>query len=63
MRGCSDEEKLGVSYQAIHRYIREGGSGDAAADEKIRSMERANLHKRKMPLVLNPFEEDSEQHA
>ena len=55
LTGKSDEENLGVSYRAIHRYIREGTSGSAEDDEKIRRMEKANDHKRHMPPVLDPF--------
>ena len=55
LSGQSDEERLGLTYAQIHRYIREGSSGDAAADERIRAKEKANMHKRRMPLVLDPF--------
>ncbi|MBR6186704.1 MAG: NAD(+) synthase [Clostridia bacterium] len=57
LTGKSDEENLGVSYLDIHRYIRFGACGNAETDEKIRAKERANMHKRRMPLTLNPFEE------
>ncbi|MBQ9308984.1 MAG: NAD(+) synthase [Clostridia bacterium] len=57
LSGMSDEEKLGVSYAAIHRYIREGSSGDSTTDEKIACMERAGMHKRVRPPVLSPFAE------
>lgn len=50
--GMSDEEKLGVSYRAIHDYIRHGTCGDAATDVAIRRKEAANRHKRHMPPVL-----------
>lgn len=52
LSGMSDEEKLGLRYADIHRYLRCGSSGDEAMDEKIRRKERANLHKRRMPIVL-----------
>jgi len=55
LTGRSDEENLGVSYREIHRYIRLGTSGSPETDEAIRRMEQANMHKRHMPLVLNPF--------
>ena len=55
LSGMSDEEKLGVSYRAIHDYIRHGTSGDGATDAKIRRMEAASAHKRRMPLILRPF--------
>ena len=55
LTGKSDEENLGVAYLDIHRYIRQGTCGNEATDEKIRRMENANMHKRRMPLTLNPF--------
>jgi len=56
LSGKSDEERLGISYDDIHSYIRLGGCGDPAIDEKIAARERANMHKRRMPVVLDPFE-------
>ena len=50
--GMSDEEKLGVSYRAIHDYIRLGSSGDSETDAKIRRLEAASAHKRRLPTVL-----------
>ncbi|MBR0407779.1 MAG: NAD(+) synthase [Clostridia bacterium] len=55
LTGRSDEENLGVSYQDIHKYIRLGTCGNEETDAKIRAKERANMHKRRMPAVLNPF--------
>ena len=55
LSGVSDEEKLGVSYQDIHRYIRLGSCGNEETDAKIARMERANLHKRRLPVILDPF--------
>ncbi len=55
LSGKSDEERLGVSYADIHAYIRLGTCGDAATDEIIRQKERANMHKRRMPVVIDPF--------
>ena len=55
LSGYSDEERLGVSYADIHRYIREGSCDNPETDEIIRKKERANLHKRRMPLILDPF--------
>jgi len=55
LSGKSDEEKLGLSYQDIHKYIRFGTCGDPQTDEKIRGKEKANMHKRCMPPVLDPF--------
>lgn len=60
LSGMSDEEKLGVSYRSIHDYIRLGSSGDDAVDDKIRRMEAASAHKRRMPTVLDPFAGDAE---
>ena len=57
LSGVSDEVKLGLTYADIHQYIRQGTCGDAAIDAKIAARERANLHKRRMPMILNPFEE------
>ena len=59
LSGMSDEEKLGLTYQSIHEYIRFGTCGDAETDEKIRRKEQANLHKRRMPVILNPWKEDA----
>ena len=56
LTGRSDEENLGVSYRDIHKYIRFGTCGSPETDEAIRRFERANMHKRSMPLLLNPFE-------
>ena len=60
LSGCSDEERLGIRYADIHRWIREGNCGDPETDEKIRRKEQANLHKRRMPVILNPFGEGAE---
>ena len=57
LSGMSDEEKLGVSYRAIHDYIRQGSSGDEQTDEKIRRLEAASAHKRRMPVILRAKEE------
>ena len=58
LSGMSDEEKLGLRYQDIHNYIRTGSCGNAETDERIRRKEAAGMHKRRMPLTLNPFEEE-----
>ena len=55
LSGKSDEERLGVTYQQIHDYIRHGSSGDEAADARIARLERAGMHKRFRPPVLDPF--------
>ena len=58
LSGKSDEERLGLTYQDIHKYIRLGTCGDPETDEKIRRKESANMHKRRMPMILNPLKED-----
>ena len=58
LSGRSDEENLGVSYDAIHRFIRQGTSGDEGTDRLISRLEKANMHKRRMPLILDPFERE-----
>ena len=57
LSGMSDEEKLGLKYAQIHAYIRFGTCGDAEVDAKIAQRERANMHKRRLPTILDPFEE------
>ena len=59
LSGKSDEENMGLRYADIHLYLREGTCGDAETDERIRRREQANMHKRRMPLVLDPFGEDA----
>ena len=56
LSGKSDEENMGLKYADIHRYLRAGSCGDPETDEKIRKREAANMHKRRMPAVLDPFE-------
>ena len=55
LSGSSDEERLGLRYADIHRYIRLGSCGDAEIDARIRAKEQGNMHKRRMPVVLQPF--------
>ena len=55
LSGLSDEEKMGLSYQDIHDYIRKGTCGDAETDEKIRRREQAAAFKRRMPPVISAF--------
>ena len=57
LSGKSDEERLGVTYRQIHDYIRKGTSGDAAADAIIARKERGSAHKRRMPTILEPFDD------
>ena len=58
LSGVSDEEKLGLTYQSIHEYIRFGSCGDAETDEKIRRKEAASAHKRNKAPVIPPFSEE-----
>ncbi len=55
LSGKSDEEKLGLKYADIHKFIRFGSCGDTEIDEKIRRKETANLHKRNRPPILDPL--------
>ena len=55
-----DEENLGLRYRDIHSYIRKGTCGDPETDEKIRRKEAANMHKRRMPRILDPFAKEGE---
>ncbi|MEJ2186343.1 MAG: NAD(+) synthase [Gemmatimonadota bacterium] len=43
--GQTDEAELGVTYEQLDRYLATGTSGDAAADETIRSRQQAARHK------------------
>ena len=60
LSGVSDEDNLGLKYRDIHLYIREGTCGKPDVDERIRRKEAANMHKRRVPLVLNPLEKAGE---
>ena len=53
LSGVPDEVKLGLTYCQIHDFLRLGTCGDAAVDEKIARREKANMHKRRMPPILN----------
>lgn len=55
LSGMSDEEKMGLSYQDIHAYIRNGSCGNAETDAKIRAKEAGSAHKRNKPPVIDPF--------
>ena len=55
LSGKSDEERLGVSYKDIHKYIRSGSCGDEAIDQIIRNKEIANMHKHCPPVTISPF--------
>ena len=54
LSGSSDEERMGLLYADIHKYIRLGSCGDPETDAKIADRERKNLHKRRMPTVIEP---------
>ena len=55
LSGKSDEEKMGLSYQDIHRYLREGTCGDEDTDRKIAARIAGSEHKRNRPYMINPF--------
>jgi NAD+ synthase len=57
LSGKSDEERLGVTYQQIHDYIRHGSSGSDEADARIARLERSGMHKRSRPPVLDAFKQ------
>lgn len=50
--GMSDEEKLGVTYEDIHHYIRRDAPIDDSVRQKISMMESRNRHKRQFPPLL-----------
>lgn len=55
LSGKSDEERLGITYADIHAYIRFGTCGNEETDAKIAAKERGSMHKRRMPVILDPF--------
>ena len=55
LSGVPDEIKLGLKYVQIHDFLRKGTSGDAEADEKIARKEKANMHKRRTPPILDAW--------
>lgn len=55
LSGFSDEERMGLKYLDIHKFIRLGSCGDPETDAKIADRERRNMHKRQMPVVIDPF--------
>ena len=61
LSGKSDEENMGLRYADIHLYLRAGTCGDPETDEKIRRREAGNMHKRRMPLTLDPFGKDGDK--
>ena len=55
LSGIPDEVKMGITYRQIHDFIRSGSCGDPAMDEKIAKREKANLHKRRTPTILDAW--------
>lgn len=55
LSGVPDEVKMGIKYQQIHDFIRFGSCGDPTMDEKIAKREKANMHKRRMPTLLDAW--------
>ena len=47
LSGKSDEERLGLKYEDVHKYIRNLGLEDKDIIEKIQKMERLSMNKRK----------------
>lgn len=60
LTGKSDEENLGLKYSDIHLFLRQGTCGNPETDERIRRKEAANMHKRRMPMTLNPLDAGKE---
>lgn len=52
LSGQPDEERIGVTYQQIHDFIRLGTSGDKEVDKIIEHKKNLTRHKREMPIVL-----------
>ena len=55
LSGVPDEIKMGITYRQIHDYIRNGTSGTPEIDEKIARRERNNMHKRRLPTILDAW--------
>lgn len=51
LSGMSDEEKLGVSYEDIHKYIRGLEGVPPEATKKIQELQKKSVHKRSFPKV------------
>lgn len=51
LSGMSDEEKLGVSYEDIHKYIRGIEGVPPEATKKIQELQKKSIHKRSFPKV------------
>ena len=52
LSGMSDEEKLGVSYEDIHKYIRGLEGVSQEVKEKIQELQKKSIHKRSFPRVV-----------
>ena len=52
LSGKPDEERLGVTYQEIHDFIRLGSSGSEKADDLISRKQAMNRHKREPAVVI-----------
>lgn len=46
LSGKSDEERLGLKYEDVHKYIRNLELDNQETVEKIKKLEKAALHKR-----------------
>ena len=55
LSGKTDEERLGVTYQQIHDWIRTGSCGEKDADAAIEKKWENSAHKRRLPPILDPF--------
>lgn len=50
----TDEETLGISYESINKYIKDGTSGDKEIDKKIEKLYEYNRHKYiEVPMFVN----------
>ncbi|HUH14218.1 MAG TPA: NAD(+) synthase [Longimicrobiales bacterium] len=52
--GQTDEDEMGVTYAQLDRWILEGSSGDAEADERIERRVRLSEHKRRPAPIARP---------
>ncbi|MBR1560187.1 MAG: NAD(+) synthase [Clostridia bacterium] len=57
LSGVPDEVKLGITYRQIHDFLRLGSCGDPEMDEKIARREKANMHKRRLPTILDAWKD------
>ena len=56
MRGKTDEENLGFTYDVLDRYIRTGEIDDPDTKAVIDRMHKLNEFKMKMYPMFNPYE-------